>query len=191
MIGRTRRAMGLYAGEDELRSNKVRSLHGWWLARSAGDIPDRADLDPSDMKGLLPNLFIADVEHDPFRIRYRLVGTKAIQATGFDLTGRYLDDLLPADGSEPWMEYYHRAYRTRTPVFGSSRAPTTSGGYFVYEFGLFPLRNGGSSVAQFVAIEDYFDLTSTLLELVEWRERRASSPTDPASQLRPATLFMA
>src|SRR5918999_4371120 len=182
--------MGLHAGEKDVRSELVRSLHRWWLSKSAGDIPDRADLDPSDMKRLLPNPFIADVEHDPFRIRYRLVGTKAIQATGFDITGRYLDDLLPADGSEPWMEYYHQAYRTRSPVFGSSRAPTTSGGHFVYEFGLFPLRKGGSSVAQFVALEDYFDLTSTLLELVEWRERRASGPSDRAMGLRPAKLFM-
>ena len=39
---------------------------------------------------------------------------------------------------------------------------------------LLPLRKGDSAVAQFVALEDYFDLTSTLLELVEWRERRAS-----------------
>ena len=126
--------MGLYASEKDLRSEMVRSLHRWWLSKSGSDIPDRADLDPVDIKTLLPNLFIADVEHDPFRIRYRLVGTKAIQATGFDLTGRYLDDLLPADGSEPWMEYYHQAYRTRSPVFGSSRTPTTSGSHFVYEF---------------------------------------------------------
>jgi hypothetical protein len=88
-----------------------------------------------------------------------------------DITGCYLDELLPADGTEPWMEYYQQAYRTRSPVFGASDAPTTSGGRFTYEFGLFPLRKGGLAVAQFVAIEDYFDLTSTLFELVEWRER--------------------
>jgi hypothetical protein len=166
--------MALYSGASDARSDMVRSLHRWWLSRSSHDIPDRADLDPLDIKQLLPNLFIADVEHNPFRIRYRLVGTRAIEATGMDITGRYLDELLPADGTEPWMEYYHQAYRARSPVFGASDAPTTSGGRFTYEFGLFPLRKGGSSVAQFVAIEDYFDLTSTLLELVEWRERRGA-----------------
>jgi hypothetical protein len=164
--------VSLYSGESDVRSELVRTLHRWWLSKRAGDIPDRADLDPDDLKPLLPNLFLADVEHQPFRIRYRLVGTRAIEATGMDITGRYLDDLLPADGSEPWMEYYQQAYRTRSPVFGTSNAPTTSGARFTYEFGLFPLRKGGSSVAQFVAIEDYFDLTSTLLELVEWRERK-------------------
>jgi hypothetical protein len=36
---------------------------------------------------------------------------------------------------------------------------------------LFPLRKGGTAVDQFVAVEDYGDLSSTLLDLVEWRER--------------------
>lgn len=173
--------MGLYAGETDVRSEMVRSLHRWWISRSAHDIPDRSDLDPFDIRQLLPNLFIADVEHEPFRIRYRLVGTRAIEATGMDITGRYLDELLPADGSEPWMDYYNQAYRTRSPVFGASNAPTTSGVRFTYEFGLFPLRQGGSSVAQFVSIEDYFDLTSTLLELVEWRERHGPEPRAQSS----------
>ncbi len=154
----------------------VRSVHRWWLAKSAGDIPDRADLDPADLKRLLPNLFIADVEHAPFRIRYRLMGTRAIEATGMDLTGRYLDELMPADIEEPWMDHYRRACETRRPMLGAAEVPTTSGSRFTYEFGLFPLRKGGTAVEQFLAIEDYFDLTATLLELVEWRARGADAP---------------
>ena len=148
----------------------VRTLHRWWLGRCTGDIPDRADLDPADLKPLLPNLFVVDVEHDPFRIRYRLVGTRATEVTGYDITGHYLDDLLPADASEPWVEHYRTACRTRSPVFGAVEAPTRSGGLFTYEFGLFPLRKGGTAVDQLVSIEDYFDLTTSLTQLVEWRE---------------------
>jgi hypothetical protein len=156
----------------------IRSLHRWWLSKRAGDIPDRADLDPADLKRLLPNLFIVDVEHDPFRIRYRLVGTRATEVTGFDITGHYLDELLPADVGEPWMAHYHAAYRTRAPVLGAIEAPTRGGGRFTYEFGLFPLRNGGTRVDQFVSIEDYFELGSTLTQLMEWREAGARDPRD-------------
>jgi hypothetical protein len=35
------------------------------------------------------------------------------------------------------------------------------------------LRKGGTAVDQFVSIEDYFDLTTTLTQLVEWREADA------------------
>ena len=167
-----------YARDSDVRSTMVRTLLRWWLERCAGDIPDRADLDPADLKPLLPNLFVVDVEHEPFRIRYRLVGTRAIEVTGYDITGHYLDDLLAGDASEPWIEHYHTAYRTRRPVFGAVDALTRSGGRFVYEFGLFPLRKGGTAVDQFVAIEDYFDLATSLTQLVEWREADARQRRD-------------
>lgn len=124
-------AVTLYTSDAEMRSNMVRSLHGWWRSKCGTEIPDRADLDPTHLKPLLPNLFISDVEPEPFRIRYRLVGTKAVEATGMDITGRYLDELLPADGSEPWMGLYQRAYLTRAPVFGAAKAPTKAGGQFI------------------------------------------------------------
>ena len=69
--------MAIYSNPDDVRSDMVRSMLQWWLAKSGGDIPDRDDLDPVDLKPLLPNILISDVEHDPFRIRYRLVGTRA------------------------------------------------------------------------------------------------------------------
>ena len=165
--------MTIYTITSQIRSTLLRSLHAWWLAKRGDDVPDRADLDPADLKPLLRNLFIADVEHDPFRIRYRLVGTRAIEATGMDITGRYLDELLPADHTVPWVEFYKRSYASRQPLFGAIDAPTRTGGRFNYGFGLFPLRKGGRTIDQFVALEDYFDLGSTLEELVEWRDRKA------------------
>jgi hypothetical protein len=143
----------------------------WWLNKCGGDIPDRSDLDPADLKPLLANILISDVEHAPFRIRYRLVGTRAREATGFNIVGRYLDELLPTDPDEPWMDDYAVSYRTRRPVLGVSSVRTTTGGIFTYEYGLFPLRKGGTRIDQFVAVEDYENLNSTLMDLVEWRER--------------------
>ncbi|WP_162917600.1 PAS domain-containing protein [Dongia deserti] len=163
--------MAVYKNPEDVRSDLVRFMHHWWLSKCRGDIPDRRDLDPADIKPLLPTILISDVEHDPFRIRYRLVGTRAREATGFNIVGRYLDELLPTDPDEPWMDDYALAYRTRCPVLGVSSVKKTSGGIFTYEFGLFPLRNGGIAIDQFVAVEDYGDLRSTLMDLIEWRER--------------------
>jgi hypothetical protein len=170
-IGEAEVGVSVYKTSDEVRSELVRFMLRWWLGKCGTDIPDRADLDPADLKPLLPNLLLSDVEHDPFRVRYRLVGTRAREATGFNIVGRYLDELLPTDPDEPWMDDYELAYRTRRPVLGVSSVRTTNGGVFTYEYGLFPLRKNGTSIDQFVAVEDYGDLNSTLLDLVEWRER--------------------
>ena len=159
--------MPVWTAIEHNRSPLVRALHAWWLAhRRDGGLPDRDDVDPVSLKTLLPNLFIAEVEHAPFRIRYRLVGTKAVQVIGFDITGRYLDEMLSVNADVPWLDYYRIAYDSREPLLGSVLVPATSGGTFTYEFGLFPLTQGGTRVEQFVSIEDYFDFDLTAAQLI-------------------------
>ena len=162
--------MPVWTAIEHNRSQMVRALHAWWHAhKGASGMPDRRDVDPIALKHLLPNLFIAEVERDPFRIRYRLVGTKAVQITGFDITGRYLDELLSGQPDVPWMDYYRIAYDSREPLMGSVVVPAAAGGTFSYEFGLFPLTQGGTSVEQFIALEDYFDFHLTAAQLLPWR----------------------
>jgi hypothetical protein len=142
--------MTTWTNPEECLSDLVKLLHAWWdAARGPAGVPDRADLRPDEMKPLLPFLFIADAEHDPFRVRYRLVGTREV--TGFDVTGRYLDELLSAEPDQPWMDHYRHAYLTRTPLLGATTVPTSAGKLFTYEFGIFPLRRGGDTIDQFVA----------------------------------------
>ncbi len=158
----------------------VLQLHQWWSAHRRDDIPDRSDFDPVNFAALLPNILIVDVEHKPFRIRYRLVGTKVLEATGFNIVGHYLDELMPTEPEAPWMDIYLQSYVERTPVVGTSTCTTTAGSMFTHEYGLFPIRKGGKSVDQFIAIEDYGDLASTLTDLVQWSERK--KPADFAAQ---------
>jgi hypothetical protein len=159
--------MPVWTEIEQNRSPMVRMLHAWWLAhRGAHGIPDRRDFDPAALRVLLPNLFITDVEPEPFRIRYRLVGTKAVRTIGFDITGRYLDELLAATPEVPWLDYYKTVYESRMPLLGAVEVSARSGGTFAYEFGLFPLAQGSAKVAQIAAVEDYFDFDLTAAQLV-------------------------
>jgi hypothetical protein len=162
-------AMSIYDDIGNAQSHIIRALHSWWLDHARSDIPDRSELHPEDVKPLLPYLLISDVEYNPFRIRYRLVGTKVVEATGIDFTGRYLDELLPSDEDEPWMDDYAAAYHGRCPVAGRTVISVRSGVRFVYEFGIFPLRRGGSVIDQFVAVEDYFEFSYLFSALPEWQ----------------------
>jgi hypothetical protein len=156
------------------RSPRVTALHEWWQSRrrtsrsGSPDVPDRSDLDPPDLVPLLPNLLLAEVEHDPFRIRYRLIGTRIAAVTDFEITGRYLDDLLGPDPDIDWVDYYRTVYRSRQPLLGTATVPTTSGNPATYEFGIFPLTLGGERIEQFVSIEDYLDLQFTSALLRPW-----------------------
>jgi hypothetical protein len=155
------------------KSRLVQSLHTWWESRRLGaDVPDRSALQPEDMVPLLPCIFIADAEHNPFRVRYRLVGTRAAEVTGYDLTGRYLDELLSAEPDQPWMDHYRAVHASRRPLLGATTVPTSSGQLFTYEFGIFPLRKGGESIDQFIAIEDYFGLVARVVQVTPWQQSR-------------------
>jgi hypothetical protein len=173
--------MGIYQSIDQLRSPMVRRLHAWWIAACGSDIPDRSDFDPANFSALLPNILIVDVEHQPFRIRYRLVGTKVVEATGFNIVGRYLDELMPTEPEAPWMEIYWQSYQERAPIIGTSTCTTAAGGLFTHEYGLFPLRQGRQQIDQFISVEDYGDLMSTLTDLVQWSEREKPSAFDDQS----------
>jgi hypothetical protein len=159
--------MPVWTAIEHSHSPMVRAMHAWWLAhRGPAGIPDRSALDPAALKSLLPNLFIAEIEPTPFRVRYRLVGTKAVQVIGFDLTGQYLDEVLPGEPGTPWMDYYRIVYDSREPLLGSAVVPATSGGTLTYEFGLFPLTQGSTGVAQVAAVEDYFGFDLTAAQLI-------------------------
>jgi hypothetical protein len=148
----------------------VRRLHTWWDEhRFDSDVPDRSALEPRDMMPLLPHVSVADAEHSPFRVRYRLVGTRVSEVAGFDATGRYLDELVDSQPDQPRMEFYRSAYVSRRPLLGATTVPTSTGHPFKYEFGIFPLRKGGHSVEQFIAIEDYVGLVYSIGRLRPWK----------------------
>jgi len=154
---------------DLTRSPLIREMHAWWTARRGiSGIPDRAELDPLALRHLLPNILISEAEAEPFRIRYRLVGTKVASVTGFDFTGRYLDELIAGGSDTPWMEHYAAIRASRAPLLGSVTEATTNGGRFTYEFGIFPLTLGGTEVKQFVSVEDYFGFQLTSAGLQPW-----------------------
>jgi hypothetical protein len=164
--------MAIWNDIGQSQSRLVKALNDWWQPRRrTSGIPDRGDLDPADLVPLLPNLLLAEAEHTPFRIRYRLVGTKVAAAARFPFTGRYLDELLRPEVENDWLGYYRTVYDSRLPLAGAVTVPSLSGASYTYEFGIFPLTLGGDRVEQFVSAEDYFSLDFTSALVRPWAER--------------------
>lgn len=74
---------------------KVRAVHeNWSRLRNDGLLPSRADFDPVAMPALLPSICLIDVQADPQRFRYRLIGTAIVPILGAEYTGRWLDECM-------------------------------------------------------------------------------------------------
>jgi len=84
-------------------NDRLATLYAHWraLPRGGRRFPARAAFDPFDIPDALGALWLLDIERDPFRLRYRLVGTRIVAAVGEDATGRYLDELPNADPERP------------------------------------------------------------------------------------------
>lgn len=137
-----------------VRSERIRKLNGYWQAKARGKVPSRSDIDPVDVRDLLPNLLMIDMVGDPARFRVRLVGTRVVQYTGFDFTGRCLDELV-FQGRDFLEQCYRRMLAERRPIFGHYAWLVRSRHFGQCEFGLFPLSEDGVTVDRGISIEDY------------------------------------
>ncbi len=92
----------------------------WQRKRGDRPMPARADLDPSEMKRILPHVMLVDVL-GPGRYRYRLVGTSCVVAHGIDATGLTLDAALKDyEYRDHVVGLYDQCVSERWPVYPES-----------------------------------------------------------------------
>jgi hypothetical protein len=133
----------------------IRQLHDYWtLCRGNRTMPRRADIDPADIRYLLPNIYLVDIERAPFRVRYRVVGTNAVEWQGHDFTGYYLDEVR-FNKPDEILALYRRAADEKMPTYRSTTWPMPNGITRAVETGVFPLSEDGEHVTQCLAIEDF------------------------------------
>lgn len=106
----------------------LRRLYDYWdLKRGQRSMPPRSDLDPADMKALLPHLILIDVVPDERRYIYRLVGTREVEMRGSDPTGKAIKDAYYAESADETMAYLDRVVTTRGPVlYRGTYQPTST-----------------------------------------------------------------
>lgn len=138
----------------EVSSELIQQFHRHWL-QICGDrlLPSRADIDASNFRRMLPNVILLDIEHDPFRVRYRLCGTKVTELRGC-LSGSYLDQMSSEDVPGT-MVPCERAAGERRPVFSFGWLTGKLGASHPFQAGIWPLASDGQTVDACIAVEDF------------------------------------
>lgn len=109
----------------EVQDSNVRQfLQLWFEARSNGKVPGKDFLDPLRLRFLLGSLSLLEVQADPLRFRYRLVGTDIVQRLGHELTGHWLDE-HPDPAWRPFLlKGATMVHHAAMPVYGHVQART-------------------------------------------------------------------
>jgi amino-acid N-acetyltransferase len=142
----------------DLTSSKIAGLTRYWEAkRGRRPMPTWSDIDPAEIKPLLPHLLVTRYERNPFRARFVLVGTWLAQYAGGDFTGRYLDELdFSSEIDTDWPAHHLQFIRDARPTFGVCRFLTESGLEREYESAMFPIAGeDGITVERALGIEDF------------------------------------
>lgn len=80
-------------------TNKVlRQLAAYWLDKRCDRLmPSIKDIDPIEIPWALARIWLCDYSPSSGRFRYRLAGEQINAYWGYNIRGRYLDELVPAE----------------------------------------------------------------------------------------------
>lgn len=139
----------------------LQTLFTYWEAkRGTREMPSRADIDPSELKPLLPLLCLIDLVPDARRYVYRLVGTRDVEMRGHNPTGKAVAEAYFATSAEAALLHYDAARDTRAPHYVAD--PFQAVDRFIGEEDLFlPLSNDGETVNMIMVFSISRDLFET------------------------------
>jgi hypothetical protein len=133
---------------DSPQNSVGKSLYAYWNSkRGSRPMPSRAEINPSEIKSLLPSVVIWSVEQsgEPFMIR--LVGDNIVQFVGRSTAGKSATDNMAPDTARAMLEILATVVTTKAPRFRSGKAhwvPDKS--YRDFEASFLPLSADGENV---------------------------------------------
>ncbi len=132
---------------DQIGDPAPKALYAYWQRKLEGRrMPARSDIEPFDLKVVLPQLILLDVQRDPLDFRYRVAGTRTYDIFGCDLTGRSVRQLAPPALSGAIWASLEAMTRDGLPQHAHLEFATADGYARSYRVLRLPLGDDGATV---------------------------------------------
>ncbi len=83
---------------EHVRNPALRHVVSYWFDICGGrPMPARRDINPIEIRSALAQIWLCDYLSESDRFRYRLAGDEINDFWGFNLSGKYLDEIVPAE----------------------------------------------------------------------------------------------
>jgi hypothetical protein len=154
------------------------ALLRYWQSKLHGRVmPSRGDIEPLEIKRLLPYLLLTEVDDGiPPRYRYRLVGTEIVRRFGLELTGHYVDEALKGEYGRAVVAIYDAIVAQRLPYFSRSRVVVADGRLLGSSRLMLPLSADGRRV-NMVFTGQIFDFDLNRADQTMWMIHTADGAT--------------
>jgi hypothetical protein len=139
----------------------ARQFYDYWLSIAPpGALPGRQHVVPEKMAPWLSRLWLLDIHRDPLRFRCRLAGSEMVRSIGWEVTGKWLDEVHPLSASDARS-------RDRFRIVAELGRPTWRRGalrwmrqpdYRTVESVMVPLARDGRTVDKLMAVSITFDV---------------------------------
>lgn len=132
-------------------------LNYWYAKRGARKMPSPKDMDPVDFARHMPHLMMIQVDHDPFRLTYRLIGEEVTYSHGINLRGRPVFD---ANEHTPHLgtvlhELYKAVAMLRRPLGVGGSMEFGGRGHMAFEAAYMPLSADGERTDRIFTVTSY------------------------------------
>lgn len=167
---------GTFRGEDayvfdvpltQVTSRAIRGFDVYWRSKTHGRrLPARSDIDPAEIKSLLPDIVLLNVEWNPFRCSVRLRGTRAerFRPKGIE---KYLDEAttFTPGRKEDYMAEMEFVSTEQRPAFARDWMVDRNSLVRAIWAGVWPLSEDGHRTNMLVVIEDFAGLVAEDFDL--------------------------
>jgi hypothetical protein len=132
---------------ERLSSDKdLRRLYLYWRERcGARTFPSRDDIDPVEFGYALGRVSLIDVVDDPPRFYYRLVSTQITRHLGYEMTGKFVDQMPEPEMRDFAERHYRRALAAAAPLYESDEV-VLDGRRWRHESLALPLSSNGQAI---------------------------------------------
>ena len=146
---------------------RLRNLYRYWrLVRGRRFAPGRADIDPNDIRPLLPVLALIDVVAGD-RFRFRLAGDDVTAQFGRGLIGKRVEEVLRDDSYERLITLFDLVRTSRRPAFWDGPEIAARPGSRLSRFAA-PVSGDGQQVTMLLAGQiTYFGPSGPELFIIE------------------------
>lgn len=142
---------------EQATSSCIATFDAYWRSKvRGGRLPTRSDIDPAEIKSVLPNIILLNVTYDPFRISVRLRGTR-IDAFRPKGKWKYLHEATTFDRGrkEDYLREMQFVATHRRPVYARDWMTSRFGALCDLFAGIWPLSSDGQRIDMLVVIEDF------------------------------------